>query len=474
MTNQWFGGTIIKGESIKIKDFRGCVIAMKLGTNLTEGPILKKFVLFVIPLIFTGFLQQIYNAADTVVVGRFASEAALAEVGATSSMSALIITLFMGLAVGTNVVCASFFGAENKKGLERALHTSILLAIVIGIPLMLVGGFGAKFFLGLTGTPDDIIDGAALYMKLYFLGVPASLIFNFGSAVIRAMGNTKKPFYILAVSGIVNVVLNLICVIAFKLGVVGVAIGTVVAQIVSAVWVILIFTRKNAEVRLSLSRLRIYKKEFLKILAIGIPSGINGILFSLSNVFVQSAINSFGKTTVAGHSVAWNYMAFCSLLVSAHEQGTVSFVGQNMGALKYDRVKSVIKKAMLICSVATVLFSLFVVWQARPLLGIFTPDPGVVEAGLAQIYIAISVYILYVPNQIIGGALRGMGKSVLPTAINILGICGLRVAWIAWVWPFNPTLEMVYYSYGASWLLSGIAMIIAYMAVGRKKIKMVE
>lgn len=447
---------------------------MKLGTNLTEGPILKKFVLFVIPLIFTGFLQQIYNAADTVVVGRFASEAALAEVGATSSMSALIITLFMGLAVGTNVVCASFFGADNKEGLERALHTSILLAILIGVPLMLVGWFGARFFLGLTGTPDDIIDGAALYMKLYFLGVPASLIFNFGAAVLRAMGNTKKPFYILAVSGIVNVVLNLICVIVFKLGVVGVAMGTVAAQMVSAVWVILIFVRKNAEVRLSLVKLRIYKREFLKILAIGIPSGINGILFSLSNVFVQSAINSFGKTTVAGHSVAWNYMAFCSLLVSAHTQGTVSFVGQNMGARKYDRVKSVIKKAMLFCSVATILFSSFVVWQARTLLGIFTPDPGVVEAGLSQIYIAISVYVLYAPNEIIGGALRGMGKSVLPTAINILGICGLRVVWIAWVWPLNPTLEMVYYSYGASWLISGVVMAVAYMIVGRKELKSAE
>ena len=447
---------------------------MKFGANLTEGPILKKFVLFVIPLIFTGFLQQIYNAADTVVVGRFASEAALAEVGATSSMSALIITLFMGLAVGTNVVCASFFGAENKEGLERALHTSILLAILIGIPLMLVGWFGAEFLLAITGTPGDIMGGASLYMKIYFLGVPASLVFNFGAAVIRAMGNTKKPFYILGVSGIVNVVLNLICVIVFKLGVVGVAIGTVAAQIVSAVWVILIFARKNAEVRLRLSRLKIYKREFIKILAIGIPAGVNGILFSLSNVFVQSAINSFGKITVAGHSVAWNYMAFSNLLVSASEQGTVSFVGQNMGAKKYDRVKGVIKKSLIFSGITTALFSIFIVWQSRTLLGIFTTDYRVVEVGLIQIYIAISVYVLYVPDMIIGGALRGMGNSVLPTAINILGICGLRVAWIVWVWPFNPTLEMVYYSYGASWLISGIAMFIAYMAVGRKKLKSAE
>ena len=474
MTNQGCGGTIIEDESAKIKELRGCVVDMKLGTNLTEGPILKKFIFFVIPLIFTGFLQQLYSVADAVIIGHFASETALAEVGATTSMFALIITLFTGLAVGTNVVCASFFGADNKEGLERALHTSVLLAMFIGVPLMMVGWFGASFFLKIIGTPDDIMAGATLYMKIHFLGIPASLLFNYGAAVIRAIGNTKKPFYILAVSGFINVVLNLICVMVFKLGVAGVAISTVVSQIVSAVWVILIFTRKDAELRLSLSKLRIYKREFLKILSIGIPSGVNGILFSLSNVFVQSAINSFGKTTVAAHSVAWNYMAFCSLLVSAHEQGTVSFVGQNMGALKYDRVKSVIKKAIVICGVATVLFSSFVVWQARPLLGIFTPDPGVVETGLAQIYIAISVYVLYVPNQIIGGALRGMGKSVLPTAINILGICGLRVVWIAWVWPFNPTLEMVYYSYGASWLISGIAMAVAYMIVGRKRIEVVE
>lgn len=444
---------------------------MKLGTNLTEGPILKKFVLFVIPLIFTGFLQQMYNAADAVVVGRFASETALAEVGATSSLSALIITLFMGLAVGTNVVCASFFGAKNKEGLERTLHTSILLGIVIGIPLALIGWFGSRFFLGLTGTPPDVIEGAALYMKIYFVGVPANLIFNFGAAMLRAMGNTKKPFYILAVSGVVNVALNIVCVVIFDLGVIGVALGTIAAQTISAVWVIVIFAKKDSEPRFRLSKLGIYRREFLKILTIGVPSGVNGILFSLSNVFVQSAINSFGKITVAAHSAAWNYMAFSNLLVSASEQGTVSFVGQNMGAKKYDRVKSVIKKALAFSCITTVLFSAFIVWQGRNLLGIFTTDARVVEAGLTQLYIAISIYILYVPDMILGGVLRGMGKSVLPTAINILGICGLRVAWVTWVWPVYPTLKMVYCSYGVSWLLSSSAMTVAYLISGRKELK---
>lgn len=444
---------------------------MKLSVNLTEGPIFKKFVFFAIPLIFTGFLQQMYNVADTVVVGRFASETALAEVGATSSLSALIITLFMGLAVGTNVICAGFFGAEDKNGLERALHTSILMGVVIGIPLTLIGWFGARYFLGVMGTPNDVIDGSVLYMRLYFLGVPANLVFNFGSAVLRAIGNTKKPFQILAVSGIVNVILNLICVVVFKLGVVGVAVGTVAAQVISAIWIVVIFSRKGSETRLRLSKLRIYKREFLKILSIGIPSGLNGIMFSLSNVFVQSAINSFGKTTMAAHSVAWNFMAFSNLLVSASEQGTVSFVGQNMGAKKYARVRSAIKNAMLFSCSATILFSTFIVCQGPNLLGIFTDDAKVVETGLILLNTAISIYVLYVPDMVIGGALRGMGKAILPTAINIIGICAFRVMWVAWVWPLNPTLEMVYYSYGASWLISGIAMAIVYLIVARKELK---
>ncbi len=442
---------------------------MKLGEKLTEGPIFKKFVLFVIPVILTGFLQQLYNAVDTMVVGRFAGETALAAVGSTSAISALIITLFMGLSVGTNVVCAGFFGAGSNEGLERALHTSLLLAVIMGIPLTMVGWFGAEFFLGIMGTPSDIIEQATLYMRIYFLGVTANLVYNFGAAVLRAIGDTKKPLYILSVSGIVNVVLNVVCVVFFKMGVVGVALGTVVSQLISAVWVVAIFLRSGSDVRLRLQKLKLYKKEIQRVLAIGIPAGINGILFSLSNVFLQSAINSFGKATVAAHSVAWNFMAFSSLLLASFEQGTVSFVGQNIGAKRFDRVKSTIKIAIGVAGVACLLFTTVIVLNGRFFLSFFTTDAEIIEIGMVQMYTAISVYVFYVPDQIVGGALRGMGKSVLPTAINVVGICLLRVVWIWCVWPLCPTLEMVYYSFPVTWLAAGFAMVVAY-AIERKKL----
>ncbi len=441
---------------------------MKTGTSLTEGSIWKKFCLFVVPVILSGFLQQIYNTADTIVVGQFAGDTALAAVGSTTVLTNLIVTLFIGLSVGTNVVCARFFGAENMIGIERALYTSIVLGVILGIPLMLVGWFGSEYFLGLMGTPGDIIKPATLYMKIYFLGVPATLVYNFGSAVLRAMGDTKRPLYILTVAGIVNVFLNLICVIVFHLDVVGVAIGTIASQILSAIAVMTIFIKENTQPKFKFSQLRVFKKELLMILSIGIPSGLNGILFSLSNTLTQSAVNSFGKLTVAAHSIGWTFMGFCHLLITAGEQGVISFVGQNLGAEKYDRVKRTVNVALVFSAVTVFAFTAFLMINAEWIIGIFTKDPEVVKIGLVQFYNALSMYVLYIPSVIYGGALRGMGKAILPTVINIAGICVLRVVWVTVVWPMNPTLEMVYYSFPLSWVASGIAMAIAYLIAKKK------
>ncbi len=443
---------------------------MKLGTNLTEGSIFKKFCLFVIPIILSGFLQQLYNTADTIVVGRFAGDTALAAVGATTSLTNLIVTLFIGLSVGTNVVCARFFGSENKQGVERSLYTSVVLGIVLGIPLVFAGWFCSEHFLSIMGTPDDIMESAALYMKLYFLGVPATLIYNFGSAVLRALGDTKRPLYILTASGVVNVILNLICVIEFNLDVVGVAIGTIASQVLSAIAVIVIFMQKNSEPRFKFSKLRIFKKELLMILAIGLPSGLNGILFSLSNTLTQSAVNSFGKLTVAAHSVSWIFMGFCHLLITASEQGVISFVGQNMGAHKYDRVKKTVNVALLFAGVTILVFTTALIWKAEWVIGIFTKDAEIVKIGLVLFYNALSMYVLFIPSVIYGGAIRGMGKAVLPTIINIAGICVFRVLWVTMVWPINPTLEMVYYSFPLSWVVSGVAMSIAYYIIKKKEL----
>ena len=447
---------------------------MKTGTNLTEGSIMKKFCLFAIPIILSGFLQQLYNTADTIVVGRYAvdGEGALAAVGATTSLIHLILNFFIGLSVGTNVICARFFGAKNNDGIERALHTSLSLGIILGIPLMLVGWFFSEYFLGLMNTPPDVIKLATLYMKLYFLGVPATLIYNFGSAVLRAMGDTKRPLYILTFSGAANVVLNLICVIVFHLDVVGVAIGTIASQIISAIAVVWIFAKGKLIPEYKLSKIKIFKNELSMILAIGVPSGLNSILFSLSNTITQSAVNSFGKLTVAAHSISWTFMGFCYLLISSSEQGVISFVGQNLGAGKLQRVNKSVNCALLFSSITVFAFSGFLLLNGAGILGIFTKDASVVKIGLVQFYSAISMYVLYVPSVIYSGALRGMGKGILPTIINIIGICGIRVAWVTLVWPFNPTLPMVYYSFPISWTISGIAMAIAYYIHRRKLLKL--
>ena len=444
---------------------------MNTTNKLTEGPILKNFLWFIIPIIITGFLQQFYNAADTMIVGKFDGGTALAAVGSTSSLINLIITFFNGLSIGTNVLCAKLFGAGDTKGINRSLHTSILLGIILGVPLMAVGIFGSRYFLNLMGTPDNVIESSVLYMKIYFIGVPTTLIYNFAASILRASGDTKRPLIILAVSGILNIILNIICVVGLGWGVAGVAIGTVASQIASAILILMIFVRNESGYRLKFSHLRLYGKELKDILSVGVPTGINGILFSLSNVFIQSAINSFGKDTMAAHSIAWNYMCFSFLIVTAGEQGIVCFVGQNIGAKKYQRLPKVVNIGVITTAILTIIFTTFVIWQGRPLLGIFTNDPNIVEIGMVQLYTAISVYVLYVAGVAYGGALRGMGKSMLPTAINIIGICVVRVGWITLIWPLNPTLEMVYYSFPVTWIASGIPMWIAYMAVKRKFLK---
>lgn len=443
---------------------------MTTENRITSGPVLKPFLSFIIPIILTGFLQQLYNSADTMVVGKFApnGDTALAAVGSTSSLCALIVTFFVNLSIGTNVICAKQCGANDREGLERCLHTSVLMGVVLGVPLMLTGIFGAKYFLTLMGTPENVIGKAALYMRLYFLGAPANLIYCFASAALRAMGDTKRPLYILTISGLANIVLNIICVVGFGLGVSGVAIGTIASQIISAIMILYIFKKGKNGVHFSFSKLKIYKKEFVQILSIGIPAGINGILFSLSNVFIQSAINSFGKTTMAAHSVAWNYMCFSFHIVTAGEQGVVCFVSQNIGAQKHRRISKIVKSALAITSLITVIFTLFVVIFAKPLLGIFTTESEIVSRATIQVYTAISMYVLYVPGVILSGALRGMGKSILPTAINIIGICVVRVGWITFIWPLLPNLEMVYYSFPVTWIASAIPMFIAYFIVKRK------
>lgn len=442
---------------------------MKFGIDLTTGSIFKKYIFFVIPIIASSFLQQLYNVADTVVVGKFAGDTALAAVGSTAHLTNLILNLFIGLSVGINVVCSRYYGAENKEGLRRAIHTSILLGLIVGLPLALVGWFCSGYFLGLMGTPHDVIYHATMYMKVFFLGVPAALIYNFGSAILRSAGDTKRPLYILAFAGIVNVALNLVCVIVFKLGVVGVALGTIVSQAISAVAIVFLLRKNEDEFRLRLSKLTIYKRELKNIVSIGVPSGLNGVLFSLSNVIIQSSVNFFGKNAVAGNAVAGNVEIFGFILLSAAEQAVISFVGQNIGAKKLERVDASVRTSLIFGFITTSIFAVVILTTGKFLLGMFTDGPEVIKVGLMKLTILMGSYIVYSPGQILSGALRGLGKAVSPAVINAVCICLVRVIWIFTVFPLRKELSTIYFSYPLSWGLSSIVTVIVYI-MARKKV----
>ena len=443
---------------------------MKAGVDLTEGPILKKFIAFAIPVLLTSFIQQLYNSADSMVVGKFAGADALAAVGSTASLTNLIVNLFIGFAVGSNVVCARCYGAHDEQAFSRALHTSLMLALLLGVPLALIGWFASKYFLGIMGTPADVIDKATLYMRIYFLGSPVSLVYNYGAAVMRAVGDTKKPLYILGFSGIINVLLNLLCVIVFKMDVVGVALGTIAAQFVSAVAVICIFIKSKSELRIELKKLRLYRRELKQIALTGIPAGINGAMFSLSNVVLQSAVNSFGSTVVAANSVAGNYSNFAYILVAAGEQACTSFVGQNMGAQKYERLGKVVKVALLVTGIAVMLYSTIISLNARFFLGLFTNETDVIDYAMVYIRVVVIPYVLIMPSVVLGGALRGMGRALSQTVISLIFICLVRVLWVAFILPLNHIYEMVFISYPVSWTLAAIVSAVVFIAA-KKQLK---
>lgn len=447
---------------------------MSIGADLTQGSVLKKYIFFIIPIIISSFMQQLYNTADILVVGNFVGDSALAAVGSTGSITHLILTLFLGLSIGTNVVCARFFGANNKEGLSRATHTSVLLAIISGIFLAVVGFIFSKDLLVLMGTPYDVIDEATLYMKIFFLGSPASMLYNFGSSVLRAVGDTKRPLYIMLFAGLVNVLLNLFCVLVLKIGVAGVAIGTVAAQIVSAAIVLYILAKNNSDFKLRFSKLKIHKRELVQIIAIGIPSGLNGITFSASNVIIQSTINSFGKAAVAGASAAGNIDGYGFLFLAAVEQGAITFVGQNMGAKKYDRVKKIAKSAISVGFFLTFITFCITFFGGETILGQFANESSrssVVEMGMIKMMYTTALHFIFVPSQALSGVLKGMGRAVSVTVINIACTCVTRILWILFVFPLNPTLETLYIVYPISWVLSSFATIVVYFALRNKSFK---
>lgn len=438
--------------------------------DMTTGPFFKKIIFFSFPLILTGVLQLVYNAADIMVIGRFAGSASLAAVGSTNSLVHLILNLFIGLSTGSGVVCARLIGANDDKGVRKCVHTAMSMSIVSGVFVGILGFLISGPVLRFMDTPDDILHLASLYLKIYFLGAPGSLVFNFGAAIIRSTGDTKRPLFILAVSGIVNVLLNLVLVTVFHLDVAGVAIATIVAQYISAVAVVSRLLHLENSCRLHISKIRLHKNELKEILKIGLPAGFQSSLFSLSNVLIQSTINTFGSVAVAGNTAAQNADAFVYTSTNAIAQTAMTFTSQNMGAKKYENIR----KVYFICltfafGVSAVLGVLSLTFPGE-IIGIFTTDPAVIEMGKHRIYIMMSTYFLCSIMDVAGCQIRGMGKSLEPMIITLMGACGIRVLWLYTGFPLKKELWNLYLSYPISWFVTFVALFICFF-VFEKKIK---
>lgn len=438
--------------------------------DMCNGRLLPSIMRFAIPLMLSSVLQLLFNAADIIVVGRFAGENSLAAVGSNTSLINLMTNLFLGLAIGTNVLAAQFTGAGRKDRLKLTIQTSVSLGIISGLILTVIGLLFAKQILLLMQTPDEIIGLSSLYLRVYFLGMPAMMVYNFGSAIMRAKGDTKRPLYYLLAAGCINVVLNLIFVIAFKMDVLGVALATVISQCISSGLIIRCLIRDKGDFHLDLRRLRSDAGTVRSILRIGIPAGIQGVVFSLSNVVIQSSINSFGATVMAGNAAAANLEGFVWVAMNAFNQAALTFTGRNLGAGKYSRINRIMITTES-CEVLTglILGSLIFILY-RPLLGIYSDVPEVIDAGHTRLTYICLTYCFCGMMDCIVGSIRGMGAAIVPTVVSLIGACGLRILWIATIFqiPQFHTLEMLYISYPVSWLITFFAHMVYYTMLRKK------
>lgn len=444
--------------------------------DMCNGPILPQLLRFAVPMMLTGVLQLLYNTADLVVVGQFAGSTAIAAVGATSSLSSLLINLFIGLSVGANVVIAQALGAGDNKRASTTAHTALVISVLSGILVGAVTFVFAKQLLAMMGTPADVLPAAALYLRILACGFPLSLLYNFSAAILRACGNTRRPLYFLLIAGFVKVCLNLLFVAVFKMQVDGVALATVLSQILSAFLAVYSLLHFHGPCRLFWKRLKICRYDLVQILKIGIPASIQSVCFSLSNVLIQSSINTCGANAIAGNTAGYNLESFVFACVDAVSQACLTFVGQNMGAKKYRRIPRVIGTAVLIGVTVSVVMSGILIAFPQPLLSIYTSEPDVISYGKLRIYYLMTCYFLVPLLYTYSYSLRAIGRSALPMVLSIVGICGLRVVCVAAINAFEqlPTLETLYLSYPISWILTFTAVFIAFQVSYRRILRQAE
>ena len=436
--------------------------------DMCSGPLLSKILVFSIPLMLSGILQLLFNAADIIVVGRFTGNEALAAVGSTSALINLIINLFIGVSVGTNVVAARYYGARDADGVSETVHTAILTALVGGVFLIFVGIFLAKPMLEWMGTPEDVINLSVLYMRIYFVGMPAFMVYNFGAAILRAIGDTKRPLYFLTLSGVINVVFNLIFVIVFKLGVAGVALATIISQAISAVLVLLCLIKTEGPCHLDLHHLKFHKRTLAAMLRIGLPAGLQGAIFSISNVLIQSSVNSFGSLVMAGNTAASNIEGFVYNAMNSIYQTSLSFTSQNMGAKQFKRVDKILLECLLVVAVVGIVLGNGAYIFGDKLLGIYSSDPQVIQYGLIRMGFVSATYFLCGLMDVMVGSIRGLGYSIMPMLVSLTGACLFRVIWIFTIFQWDKTLECLYVSYPISWILTASVHLLCYLLVRKK------
>ncbi len=445
---------------------------MKKNQDMLHGPLLGSIVSYTLPIILTSILQLLFNAADLVVVGQFCGSVSVAAVGATGAITNLIVNLFIGLSVGAGVTVAHGIGSREDTVVHRTVHTALPMSLLSGVVLTVAGIAFSEPLLRMMGTPENVLKLSAVYMKIYFGGITFTMVYNYCAAILRAVGDTKSPLIFLTISGVINVVLNLIFVTQLHMNVAGVALATTISQAVSAVSVVVVLMKRTDAAHLELRKLRFHKVQLLKMIRIGLPAGIQSSLFSISNVLIQSSVNSFGDILMSGNAASQNIEGFLYVTMNAFHQTAVNFIGQNMGAKQYDRVKKVVGICLgCVAVVGLALGSLMVIFGENLLAIYITDSAEAISWGMVRLCIICQFYFLCGLMDVSTGALRGMGASVSPMIISVLGVCGIRIGWIATVFqiPRFHTPQSLYWSYIFSWSVTFLIQLAAFGAVFRKQ-----
>ena len=440
---------------------------------MCNGSIMDKLISFSLPLMVSGILQLAFNAVDIIVVGRFSGSQALAAVGSTTALINVFANLFIGISLGANVLAARFYAAGKDREMSETVHTSITLALISGIMMAVIGVLLAKWALEIMGTPDDVIGQSALYMRIYFMGMPFFMLYNYGAAILRAIGDTKRPLIFLIISGIANAALNMILVILFHMGVAGVAIGTIISQLISCVLVLTCLYRSEGSYQLRFSKLKINGAYMEQIFQVGVPAGIQSTVINLSNALLQSSVNSFGSIAMAGYTAANNMLGFLYMSVNSITQACMSFTSQNYGVGKLKRMDKVLRDCVILSiSIAAVLGGLAYCFGPQ-ILTVYTSDPKVINCGMEILAYTSITYFLCGIMDLFPGALRGMGYSAVPMVLSVIGTVGTRIVWVFGIFPNHRSLSVLFVSYPVSWILTIVLQVVCFYFV-RKRVHQKE